>query len=106
MVKGFVTGKFEKYPSLLLFGCTMITSAYRTGNTLLVKWEPLPRGLIRKIKGGYQHEKDESQKVASSQENVRRRGSGGVLSEGEIVRKWNSWEHLPIGLIGVDREVD
>jgi len=57
------------------------------GNTLLVKWESLPRGLIRKVKGGYQHEKDDPKKMLGD-------AVLEVSPEGEIVRKWNSWEHL------------
>jgi hypothetical protein len=57
------------------------------GNTLLVKWEPMPKGLVRRVKGGYHNPEDDPKHML-----------GDVVLEvtpaGETVRKWQSWEHF------------
>ncbi|MBT4160885.1 MAG: hypothetical protein HOC70_17120 [Gammaproteobacteria bacterium] len=57
------------------------------GNTLIIKWEPLPKRLIRKIKGGYLDKDDDPGKML-----------GDVVLElkpdNSVVRRWQSWDHL------------
>ena len=57
------------------------------GNTLIVKWEQLPKTIVRKVKGGYQNDNDEPSKML-----------GDVVIEvtrdGDVKRKWRSWDHL------------
>jgi hypothetical protein len=57
------------------------------GNTLIVKWVPLPKGLIRRIKGGYSAKDDDPNLML-----------GDVVLEvnpaGEIVKEWKSWDHF------------
>ncbi len=57
------------------------------GNTLLVKWVPLPKGLVRQIKGGY-HEKDDDPKHMLGDVVIE------VTPEGDIVKTWKSWDHF------------
>ncbi len=57
------------------------------GNTLLVKWEPLPKGLIRRIKGGYHDPEDDPKHMLGDLVLE-------VTPDGEIVRTWKSWEHF------------
>ncbi len=57
------------------------------GNTLMIKWEPIPKTLVKRIKGGYHHEDDDSGQMM-----------GDVVIEvtpaGEILRNWKSWSQL------------
>jgi len=57
-----------------------------TGNTLLIKWEPLPAGLASRIQGGHRTDTVSDQMF------------GDVIievsSRAEVVRKGKSWEHL------------
>ena len=59
----------------------------QNGNTLIVKWVPLPKGLVRKIKGGYSADGDDPSLML-----------GDVVLEvtqaGEIAREWKSWDHF------------
>jgi len=57
------------------------------GNTLLVKWAPLPKSLVSKVKGGY-HEKDDDPKQMLGDIVIE------VTPEGEIVKEWKSWDHF------------
>lgn len=57
------------------------------GNTLLVKWVPLPKRLVRKIKGGYHNEEDDPNHMLGDLVIE-------VDSAGSIVKQWKSWEHL------------
>jgi hypothetical protein len=60
------------------------------GNTLLVKWKPLPKSLVKRIKGGYNADEDDPTHML-----------GDLIVEitpaGEIVREWKSWEQLDPG---------
>ena len=57
------------------------------GNTLLIKWEPIPKSVIRRVKGGYDSEETNPDHML-----------GDVVIEiepdGTTVRRWQSWEHL------------
>ncbi|HSG91474.1 MAG TPA: aryl-sulfate sulfotransferase [Pseudomonadales bacterium] len=57
------------------------------GNTLVVKWAPLPKSLVRRVKGGYVHEDDDPDAML-----------GDLIVEltptGEVVREWKSWADL------------
>ena len=57
------------------------------GNTLIVKWVPLPKRLVRKVKGGYNDDADDPNLML-----------GDVVLEvtpaGEIVKEWKSWDHF------------
>ena len=57
------------------------------GNTLIVKWVPMPKGLVRKVKGGYSADGDDPKLML-----------GDVVLEvtpaGEIIREWKSWDHF------------
>ena len=57
------------------------------GNTLIVKWEPIPKSILKKVKGGHQKDEDDPNKMLGDTVlEVSRRG--------EILRKWKSWEHF------------
>ena len=49
------------------------------GNTLLVKWRPLPKGLVRRVKGGYNDPEDDPKHMLGDMVLE-------VTAEGEIVR--------------------
>ncbi|MBV1879758.1 MAG: aryl-sulfate sulfotransferase [Pseudomonadales bacterium] len=55
------------------------------GNTLLIKWRPIPQSMVRKIKGGYRNKGDDPKKML-----------GDVVIEvttaGKIVKQWKSWQ--------------
>ena len=57
------------------------------GNTLLLKWVPMPRSMVRRVKGGYHNPEDDPKHML-----------GDVVLEvtpdGEIVKSWKSWEHF------------
>ena len=57
------------------------------GNTLLVKWVPMPKSIVKRVKGGYHDEDDDPTHML-----------GDLVMEvspaGETVREWKSWEHL------------
>lgn len=57
------------------------------GNTVVVKWVPLAKSLVRRIKGGYVHEDDDPDSML-----------GDLFVEldpdGRVVREWKSWEAL------------
>jgi hypothetical protein len=57
------------------------------GNTLVVKWEPMPKSIVRRVKGGYHEDDDDPKEML-----------GDVLIEvdpaGQIVNTWKSWEHF------------
>ena len=57
------------------------------GNTLLLRWEPMPKRLIKRISGGYNATGDDPKHMLG--DTVLE-----VTPEGSIVRKWRSWEHL------------
>ncbi len=57
------------------------------GNTLIIKWEQLPKSKVKQIKGGYEAEDDDPSTML-----------GDVVLEvnakSEVLRKWRSWDHL------------
>ena len=57
------------------------------GNTLLVKWMPMPRSIVKRVKGGYHAQDDDAGHML-----------GDVVIEvtpdGEIARDWKSWHHF------------
>lgn len=57
------------------------------GNTLIVKWVEMPKGLVRRVKGGYNDPEDDPKYML-----------GDLIIEvtvdGEIVKEWKSWEHF------------
>jgi len=57
------------------------------GNTLIVKWAPIPKALVRKVKGGYSADGDDPNLML-----------GDLVIEvtpaQEIVKQWKSWEHF------------
>ena len=57
------------------------------GNTLLVKWQPIPKRLVRQIQGGYNAPEDDPKHML-----------GDVVLEvtpgGRVVRTWKSWQHF------------
>lgn len=57
------------------------------GNTLIIKWEDIPKSIVRRIKGGYNADDDNPDEML-----------GDVVIEvdpqGEIVREWKSWHHF------------
>ncbi len=57
------------------------------GNTLIVKWVPIPKALARKVKGGYVADGDDPNVML-----------GDLVIEvtpaGKIVKQWKSWEHF------------
>ena len=57
------------------------------GNTLLVKWVPLPKGLVRRIKGGYHEDGDDPKHMLGDL-------IFEVTPDGEIVKQWKSWEYF------------
>ena len=57
------------------------------GNTLLLKWVPIPKGLVRRVKGGYNDEDDDPSHMLGDLVLE-------VTAAGEIVKQWKSWEHL------------
>jgi Arylsulfotransferase (ASST) len=57
------------------------------GNTLIIKWSPLPKSLIRKIKGGYVGDGDDPQRMLGDLVIQ-------VNPAGKIVDEWKSWQHL------------
>ena len=57
------------------------------GNTLIVKWVPLPKRLIRKIKGGYS-DKDDDPNLMLGDVVVE------VTQAGEVVKEWKTWDHF------------
>jgi hypothetical protein len=56
------------------------------GNTLILVWEPLPDGFTERVKGGQQSESDPVNMLADVILEV--------APNGDIVDRWNSWEHL------------
>ncbi len=57
------------------------------GNTLVLKWEELPKSLIKRVKGGYNHKDDNPNRMLG--DNVVE-----ITPDNEIVRVWKSWQHL------------
>lgn len=57
------------------------------GNTLLLRWELIPRGLSKRVKGGYNFEGDDPNEMLGD-------AVLEVTPTGDIAHKWNSWEHL------------
>ncbi len=57
------------------------------GNTLIVKWAPMPKGIVRQVKGGY-HEKDDDPKRMLGDVVIE------VTPDGDIVKEWKSWDHF------------
>jgi hypothetical protein len=59
----------------------------KNGNTLIIKWAPMPKGIVRRVKGGYNEEDDDPKEML-----------GDMLievdSDGGIVREWRSWDHF------------
>lgn len=57
------------------------------GNTLILKWVPLPKTLVKKIKGGYVEDGDDPKLMLGDSVLV-------VDPDGKLIREWKSWEHL------------
>lgn len=57
------------------------------GNTLLVKWVPMPRSIVKKVKGGYHAEGDDPSEMLGDVVIE-------ITPEGEIVKEWKSWDHF------------
>jgi len=57
------------------------------GNTLIVKWEPMPRGMVRKVKGGYNADGDDPKHMLG--DTVLE-----VTPDGVIKKHWKSWHHF------------
>lgn len=57
-----------------------------SGNTVYLAWEPIPKDVAAKIKGGHHHEDDPEFMWGDV---VRE-----VTPSGDMVREWNSWEHF------------
>lgn len=57
------------------------------GDTLILKWVPMPKMLVKKVKGGYVEEGDDPKHMLGDQILV-------VGPDGELKKTWNSWEHL------------
>ena len=57
------------------------------GNTLIIKFEPMPRSLVKRVKGGYNAEGDDPTHMLGDVVVE-------VTPEGEIVKKWKSWDHF------------
>jgi hypothetical protein len=57
------------------------------GNTLLVKWAPLPKSLVRRIKGGYNDPEDDPGHMLGDMVLE-------VTPDGETVKTWKSWQHF------------
>ncbi|HKI73087.1 MAG TPA: aryl-sulfate sulfotransferase [Pseudomonadales bacterium] len=57
------------------------------GNTLLVKWAPMPKSMVKKVKGGHHAEGDDPNEMLGDLFIE-------VTPEGEIVKEWKSWAHF------------
>jgi len=57
------------------------------GNTLIVKWAPVPKSLTKRIKGGYHAEGDDPTHMLGDMVLE-------VTPQGEVVNEWRSWEHF------------
>jgi len=57
------------------------------GNTLLVKWEPMPKSLVRRVKGGYNNPEDDPKHMLGDVVIE-------VTEDGKIVKTWKSWQHF------------
>lgn len=57
------------------------------GNTLIIKWEPLPKNMVKKVQGGYVDKDDRPDAML-----------GDVIievdPEGKVVSRWKSWDYL------------
>lgn len=57
------------------------------GDTLILKWHPLAKSLVRKIKGGYVADGDDPLDMLGDKVLI-------VSPEGELKKEWPLWEHL------------
>lgn len=57
------------------------------GNTLMLKWQSMPKSLVKKVKGGY-HNKDDDPTHMLGDMVIE------VTPAGEVVREWKSWQHF------------
>lgn len=57
------------------------------GNTLILKWEALPKTLIKQIKGGYNHKEDDPNRMLGDMVIE-------VTPEAEVISTWKSWQQL------------
>lgn len=57
------------------------------GNTLILKWQEIPKSLVKKVKGGYNHKEDDRTRMLGDQVIE-------VTPQNEVVREWNAWEQL------------
>lgn len=57
------------------------------GNTLVIKWEALPKSLVRRVKGGYNHKDDDPSHMLGDKIIE-------LTPDNEIVTEWKSWQHL------------
>ena len=58
-----------------------------SGNTLLVKWVPMPKRFVRRVKGGYHADGDDPNSMLGDVVIE-------VTPEGKTIKEWKSWEHL------------
>lgn len=57
------------------------------GNTLLVKWQELPKSLVRRIKGGYNEDGDDPTRMLGDMVIE-------VDANGNVLKTWKSWDHF------------
>lgn len=57
------------------------------GNTLLIKWQKLPKTLVKRIKGGYNADDDDPTHMLGDKVIE-------LTRENDIVREWKSWEQF------------
>ncbi len=57
------------------------------GNTLLLRWESLPKSLVSRVKGGYREKDDDKHGMLGD-------AVLEVTPDGDIVHNWKSWHHL------------
>ena len=57
------------------------------GNTLLLRWESLPKSLASRVKGGYREKDDDKHGMLGD-------AVLEVTPDGDIVHNWKSWHHL------------
>lgn len=59
------------------------------GNTLIIKWVPITKTLVKRIKGGYDHKDDDAGTMLGD-------AIIEVDPEGVIIREWQSWSVLDL----------
>lgn len=60
------------------------------GTFVMLKWKPMPRSVVRRVKGGYHADDDDPKEML-----------GDVVIEvdrtGKVLREWRSWDHFDFG---------